>query len=627
MADFVGRQFGNYRLLRLIGQGGFADVYLGEHVHLGTMAAIKILKTQLAGSDVEQFRKEARFIAHFKNEHIVHVLDFGVENSIPFLVMEYAQNGTLRQRHPSGIPLSPALIISYVKQVTDALQYAHNQNVIHRDVKPENMLLDSDNKVLLSDFGLAMVNQSSRYQTAMEMAGTVAYMAPEQTQGRVQIASDQYSLGVVVYEWLCGKRPFNGTVPEVIIQHISAPPPSLRQQVPTLPADVEEVVFKALAKAPQQRFATVQAFANALTQACAPLLGNSFTQASTQVNTIQQTPIPKTERANSSDNLASAQVTMVLSTPSGRMPLSSAEFKIGRAADNQLILNDGQVSGYHALLRSTPQGYVLIDTNSTNGTFLNDRRLLPQVPYPLTVNDTIRFGQTRCTYEQVGQVAQLSALPTERALSSNNSAVTQVNVVVPPPPPTPVIKEENRPVIPPQPIPVPPPSPKPRIGLWIGVGLAVIVVLFLALRGLTGMFPGPAPVPTPTPIVVVPTPTPTPVPTSPPANVEVHTSPQQAVDAFCSYLRTGDESDAYYRVLSSDFQQRNPYSQFQPAYYQQVCGGSTALTAIANGYQITIRILGNNVANDCTYAIYDYSNDNGTGGGGWLIGDSNCRRV
>src|SRR6266446_4854553 len=162
MVDRVGQQLGNYRLSRLIGQGGFAEIYLGEHIHLNTQAAIKILQVRLTGSSLEQFRNEARTIASLVHPNIVRVLDFGVEEGIPFLVMDYAPNGTLRQRHPKGSRLAPATIVPYVKQVAAALQYAHDQKLIHRDVKPENMLLGYRDTVLLSDFGLAVIAQSSR---------------------------------------------------------------------------------------------------------------------------------------------------------------------------------------------------------------------------------------------------------------------------------------------------------------------------------------------------------------------------------------------------------------------------------------------------------------------------------
>src|SRR2546425_3723364 len=273
MADRVGQQLGNYRLVQLLGQGGFAEVYLGVHIHLGTQAAIKVLYTLLARDDIEQFRTEARTIARLVHPHIVRVLDFGVEGTTPFLVMDYAPNGTLRQRHPKKVPLSLTTVVSYVKQVADALQYAHNEKLIHRDVKPENMLLGRHNEILLSDFGIALVAQSSRYQQTQDMAGTIAYMAPEQIQAHPRPASDQYSLGIVVYEWLSGDRPFHGSFTEIAVKHSLVPPPSLRERVPTLPPAVEQVVMIALAKEPRQRFANIQAFATALEQASNPAPG------------------------------------------------------------------------------------------------------------------------------------------------------------------------------------------------------------------------------------------------------------------------------------------------------------------------------------------------------------------
>ena len=270
MTDRLGQQLGNYQLLRLLGEGGFAEVYLGEHIHLGTQAAIKVLHTQLTSDDVDRFRAEARTIAHLIHPHIVRVLEFGVEGKTPFLVMDYAPNGTLRQRHPKGTPLPLDTILLYVKQIADALQYAHDEKVIHRDIKPENMLLGRRNEILLSDFGIALVAQSSRYQSAQEMAGTMAYMAPEQIQGKPRPASDQYSLGIVVYEWLSGDRPFHGSLTELVGQHLSVPPPSLLERVSTISPEVDRVVLTALEKDPHRRFANVQTYATALEQACQP---------------------------------------------------------------------------------------------------------------------------------------------------------------------------------------------------------------------------------------------------------------------------------------------------------------------------------------------------------------------
>src|SRR5260370_30833235 len=144
------QQLGNYRPIRQLGSGGFADVYLGEHLHLKTLAAIKVIRAQLTPQDLDHFLKEARTIAQLNHPHIRRVLDFRIDGPTLFLVMEYAPEGTLRQAHPRGSIVPLARVVSYIKQVAAALQHAHAAKLIHRDVKPENMLLRSRDEVLLS---------------------------------------------------------------------------------------------------------------------------------------------------------------------------------------------------------------------------------------------------------------------------------------------------------------------------------------------------------------------------------------------------------------------------------------------------------------------------------------------
>ncbi len=268
MNDRIGQQLGNYRLVALLGHGGYAEVYLGQHVRLNLQAAIKLLQTHLTGNEAEHFQQEAQTIATLAHPSIVRVFDFDVQDGVPFLVMDYALNGSLRRRHPKGSVVPLPLIVSFVKQVASALQYAHEQKFIHRDVKPENMLLGRYQEVLLSDFGIATIAHNTSSQRTEAMEGTVPYMAPEQLEGHPRPASDQYALAVVVYEWLCGQRPFEGSVTEVLFQHVRMPPPPLRERVPTIPSEVEQVVLRALAKDPKSRFACVQDFALALEQAC-----------------------------------------------------------------------------------------------------------------------------------------------------------------------------------------------------------------------------------------------------------------------------------------------------------------------------------------------------------------------
>ena len=264
MTDYVGQQLGNYRLIRQIGQGGFADVYLGEHVLIKKFAAVKILHTTLTATEAEEFRKEAQTLADLNHPNIVDVYDYGLIGGTPFIIMSYAMNDSLRQRHPWNPQATPINLVPYIKQVADALDYVHLKKLIHRDIKPENILLGHNDRVLLGDFGIALVVQQQIRQAA---AGTIEYMAPEQIKGRACAASDQYSLGIVVYEWLCGVHPFTGPSSKIVQHHLYDPPPPLRTIVPSMPLLVEQVVLKALEKDPQKRFANVKAFATALEQA------------------------------------------------------------------------------------------------------------------------------------------------------------------------------------------------------------------------------------------------------------------------------------------------------------------------------------------------------------------------
>src|ERR1700687_6107063 len=200
MADHTGQQAGNYRLIRHLGHGGFAEVYLGEHVYLKSYAALKVLHTILKEEDVEGFLSEAQTLVALRHPNIVRVLEFIFEQGTPVLVMDYAPGGTARQRFPKGSRLPLATTVAYVEQVANALQYAHNHNIIHRDVKPDNILFDTDQQILLSDFGLALFAPSPELLSTHEWAGTLPYISPEQFQRKPTFASDQYALGIVAYE-------------------------------------------------------------------------------------------------------------------------------------------------------------------------------------------------------------------------------------------------------------------------------------------------------------------------------------------------------------------------------------------------------------------------------------------
>ncbi|GHO96937.1 hypothetical protein KSF_069850 [Reticulibacter mediterranei] len=298
--DLVGELIGNYRLLRLLGKGGYANVYLGEHIYHNTRVAIKLFHRNVSDADLEEILTEARTIAKLEHPRIIRIFECNIENEYPYLVMSYAPQGSLRQRHPRGTRLPCSLVVSYVEQIAAALQYAHEHKLVHRDVKPENMLVGEDGQLLLSDFGLVTFARTTGNQTTGDMRGTVAYMAPEQLHGKPRTKSDQYSLAIVAYEWLCGQRPFGGAFAEIASQHILAAPPSLTEQVPDLPPAVEQVIFKAMAKHPANRFENVTLFAQALQQANLSSVSAPLPAATKRVASQALTPLPDSSRVSSS---------------------------------------------------------------------------------------------------------------------------------------------------------------------------------------------------------------------------------------------------------------------------------------------------------------------------------------
>ncbi len=264
MEDLRGQSFGSYRLKRLLGRSVAAQVYLGEHLYLQRLAAIKVMNEALDECDVARFCNEVSTIAKLEHRHIVQVFDFGVEQQLPYLVMEYAPHGTLRQRHSPGEVVPLFMVVSYVEQIAAALDYVHQHKIIHRDIRPENFLIGRDGSILLSDFSIAVIAHRTKSMTTQDGEGDVAYMAPEQLLRKAHPASDQYALGVVVYEWLSGTLPFQGFPLEIAMQQVEKQPPPLRQVAPFVPPEVEWVVMRALEKNRNRRFASVQAFAQAL---------------------------------------------------------------------------------------------------------------------------------------------------------------------------------------------------------------------------------------------------------------------------------------------------------------------------------------------------------------------------
>ncbi len=269
----IGRTLGGYRVIEQIGVGGMATVYRAYDAATDRYVALKVLPEYYATDPGfrTRFEREARAIAGLEHIHILPVHAFGEENSTAYLVMRYMQAGTLSETIRRG-PLSFAEAARLLAQIAAALDYAHRCGVLHRDVKPSNVLLDGDSNAYLTDFGIAKIVAGSPDLTGSKVIGTPAYMSPEQCQGseKLTAATDQYSLGVVLYEMVTGHPPFEAETPIALIyKQLNEPLPPPRSLRPDLPGDAERVMLKALSKDPAARWPSCTAFSDAFAEAIA----------------------------------------------------------------------------------------------------------------------------------------------------------------------------------------------------------------------------------------------------------------------------------------------------------------------------------------------------------------------
>lgn len=457
MSELVAQRLGQYDVLELIGLGGMARVYKGYQTSLQRYVAIKAIPSQVDNSPdstfVRRFTNEARVVARLTHPNIVPIHDFGEDKGWAFIVMEYIASGTLRERLVAAeqrhTRLDLALTLELLAQAALALDFAHANGVVHRDVKPGNMLMRTEDHLLLSDFGIAAILEANQEFTRTGAnVGTPQYMAPEQGTpgGVIDARTDIYALGVVLFQCVTGRLPFNSDTPMgIILQHVNELPPRPAALVPGLNPAVEQIILRAMAKAPNGRYQHARDMAAQLRAVAADVRRGArqpqftvpregYPLGSNGVIPMPPRGVPgapgtcfRCGAANEPRNRYCTTCGYDLSgargqadryrLPNGRPlrcritlrngPLMGYSFllhqdttTLGRTIGNDVIIPDGTVSRHHAQLTFRNGQWSIQDLGSSNGTWVNGSRV--KRPKPLMNGDEVRLGDDVMTFELIG---------------------------------------------------------------------------------------------------------------------------------------------------------------------------------------------------------------------------------
>jgi serine/threonine protein kinase len=453
MNALVGRSLGQFRIIERIGAGGMATVFKAYQPVLERNVAIKVLPDYHARDPVfkERFLREARSVAKLDHPNIVQIYLFGEEDNITYIVMQYVDGGTLKDRLRAVGPLPVSEAIKFIIQAAEGLGEAHGHGQVHRDVKPANMLLRKDGHLLLSDFGIVKILEGNTNLTRVGTGiGTPQYMSPEQGTGQaVDASSDIYSLGIVFFHCLTGRVPFNAESPlSITVKHINEPLPVAFLRQNNVPLPIEQIILKMTAKAPADRYQTTAELVGELLRAAsaaqiqlpwniAPaMVDYSFPGPSSGSVGPVSLPLPQLQQpvsvapatiicfrcqaSNTGDRKYCTSCGYELADrgaaadrvmgPNGRPILARFYMQNGHMAgrayrfhqdvttigrninENSLIINERTVSRKHAQLWFDGGRWYLGDVQSANGTFLNGVRLQPHQPAVLNDGDTINFG-------------------------------------------------------------------------------------------------------------------------------------------------------------------------------------------------------------------------------------------
>jgi serine/threonine protein kinase len=462
MINLVGRQIENYRIDSLLGEGGMGAVYRAHDLNLARPVALKVMHPHFARQPEFQrrFLQEAQAAARLGDHpSIVNIYNYGHQPNLSYMVMEFVPGASLGtyikhvQENNQVVKLSETL--HTLAQVADALAYAHRQGVIHRDIKPDNVLLkpldEPDSKdglpvrAVVTDFGLAKLLEGGVETRTGTFMGTLPYMSPEQCLGKdLDGRSDLYSLGIMLFQLATGQLPFDIKSPtDAVLKHINEEPPSPQEIRPGVPSGVAAVIEKSIAKDPAKRYQKGDEMAAGLRAAAAGLTDadvTRFAPAQTVISLVTQL-IPAQSMAEPSrmgyDLTALPGQARILIARKDEQPraqnLDKDRYSIGRTEENDIVLSAEGVSRKHARIERSPSGnWTVVDTGSTNGTFLEDSRLLPDLPEIWEPGQALRIGPYFLRLQRAEGQAPISPTAARRsyaatALAATGPGATQVH--------------------------------------------------------------------------------------------------------------------------------------------------------------------------------------------------------
>jgi len=402
--DMIGRVIkGRYKLIDERGRGSFATVYVARDTENNHIYAVKVLHLEMAndGELVARFHREVHIILSLSDPHIVRVVDYGNDNGLyEFIAMEYIDGQNLKYHMLTHGPMDPLRALNYTRQIAEGLETAYKQGVVHRDIKPQNILITSKDVVKIVDFGLARGRETVTLTQSNVFMGTAYYISPEQAEsGRsADTRSDLYSVAAVLFEMLAGRPPFEGeTAVDIVIKHMNAKVPSICHLRPDLPMDMDVFMQKAMAKLPAERYATPQEFIAALDQL---------------QERIQTMPTDRPGYDSPKNNVGIGrplapppkQARLVVISSGQSIPLTGELMVVGRQDPilgifPEINLPDKTVGRRHAYLRHQHGAYSVEDLNALNKTRLNGVTLTPHEEHTLKDGDMLRFGSVEVRFE------------------------------------------------------------------------------------------------------------------------------------------------------------------------------------------------------------------------------------